>query len=65
MISNETQLAHLLGLATVLFLCGFCLLPGGVLALRRLAKGEMQVDVRLGYSPSTLYVAPASSNAGA
>jgi hypothetical protein len=55
MISDETHLAYLLGFATVLFLCGFWLLPGGALALCRRAKGELQVDVRLGYSPSTLY----------
>jgi hypothetical protein len=55
MIGSETQLVYLLGLATVFFLCGFWLLPGGVLALRRRANGEMQVDVRAGYSPATLY----------
>ncbi len=54
-MSNETQLAYVLGFATVLFLCGFWLLPGGVLALRRRAYGELQVDVRAGYSPATLY----------
>jgi hypothetical protein len=55
MIGSETQLSYLLGFATVLFLCGFWLLPGGVLALRQRANGEVQVDVRAGYSPVTLY----------
>jgi hypothetical protein len=54
MIGNEPNLVYLLGFVTVLFLCGFWLLPGGVLALRRRA-GEMQADVRLGYTPATLY----------
>ena len=38
-----------------LFLIGFWLAPGGVLGLRRLAKGELQVDVRPGYRPETLF----------
>ena len=37
------------------FLGWFWLTPGGVLTLRRLAAGELQVDVRLAYSPETLY----------
>jgi len=52
---NETLASVLLGIATLAFLGGFWLLPGGVLALRRGANGEMQVDVRPGYSPDTLY----------
>jgi hypothetical protein len=52
---HETQLAEIFGALTVAFLAGFWLLPGGVLALRRRAGGEPQVDVRPGYSPATLY----------
>ena len=37
------------------FLGWFWLAPGGVLSLRRLADGDLQVDVRLAYSPNTLY----------
>jgi hypothetical protein len=37
------------------FLGWFWLAPGGVLSLRRIADGDLQVDVRLAYSPSTLY----------
>lgn len=55
MMMNERLLAEVLGFATLCFLCGFWFLPGGVLALRRRARGELQVDVRLGYSPDTLY----------
>ena len=55
MALNETLWTALLGAVTLVFLIGFWLLPGGVLALRRLALGELQVDVRLGYSPDTLY----------
>jgi hypothetical protein len=55
MAMNERLLAELLGLATQCFLCGFWFLPEGVLALRRRAHGELQVDTRLGYSPETLY----------
>lgn len=52
---SAPSLMQALGFATALFLCGFWLLPGGVLALRRRAKGEIQVDVRLFYGTSTLY----------
>jgi hypothetical protein len=55
MAFGEPQLAQLLGLTTFVFLSGLWLLPGGVLALRRRAQGELQVDVRPGYSPETLY----------
>ena len=55
MAINETLLAQVFGIAALGFLCGFWFLPGGVLALRRRALGELQVDVRLGYSPETLY----------
>jgi hypothetical protein len=55
MAMNERLLAELLGLATLCFLCGFWFLPEGVLALRRRAHGELQVDTRLGYNPKTLY----------
>ena len=46
--------AVLLGLVATLFLFVFWFSPGGVLALRRRA-GELQPDVRLGYSTQTLY----------
>jgi hypothetical protein len=52
---NETLASELLAIITVAFLCGFWLLPGGVLALRRRAHGELQVDLRPGYTPDTLY----------
>jgi hypothetical protein len=55
MVINEAHLAAVFGILTFAFLCGFWFLPGGVLALRRRAHGEMQVDVRPGYSPETLY----------
>ena len=51
---RETFVATILSVVVGIFLCGFWLAPGGVLALRRRA-GELQPDVRLGYSPSTLY----------
>jgi len=44
-----------LGILSVVFLCGFWLAPGGVLALKRRAGGEMQVDLRFFYTPGTLY----------
>lgn len=44
-----------LTLLTLAFLGGFWFLPGGVLALRKRAGGEIQVDVRLAYGPDTLY----------
>jgi hypothetical protein len=37
------------------FLAVFWVSPRGVLALRRRAGGALQVDVRAGYSPRTLY----------
>src|SRR4051812_33868925 len=52
---NETLASELLGITTLAFLCGFWLLPGGVLALRRRAHGELQVDLRPGYTSDTLY----------
>jgi hypothetical protein len=55
MIFGEPLLAQVLGVIVVAFICGLWLLPGGVLALRRRAHGELQVDVRPGYSPETLY----------
>ncbi len=55
MAINEPLLAELLGIIALAFLGGFWFLPGGVLALRRRALGELQVDVRPGYSPNTLY----------
>jgi hypothetical protein len=55
MTMNEALLARGLGVVTLCFLGGFWFLPGGVLALRRRALGEIQVDVRPGYNPATLY----------
>jgi hypothetical protein len=55
MAINETLFAWVFGVLTMGFLCGFWLLPGGVLALRRRAQGELQVDLRPGYGPDTLY----------
>ena len=55
MIPSESSAALGLALLCALFLCGFWLAPGGVLALRRRAGGELQVDVRVAYGPSTLY----------
>jgi len=55
MAIHEKVLAEVLGVVTVGALCGFWFLPSGVLALRRLALGEIQVDVRPGYTPETLY----------
>lgn len=52
---SESSLAIVLVAFTMLFLCAFWFAPGGVLALRSLAGGELQVDVRLGYSPKTLF----------
>src|SRR6185312_11632563 len=53
-LMSETFAAVLLGLVATLFLFVFWFSPGGVLALRRRA-GELQPDVRLGYSAQTLY----------
>jgi hypothetical protein len=52
---NETLACELLASITIAFLGGFWLLPGGVLALRRRAHGELQVDLRPAYTPDTLY----------
>jgi hypothetical protein len=52
---DETLLARVFGIVTLVCLCGIWFLPGGVLALRRRAAGEVQVDVRPGYSSDTLY----------
>ena len=51
---ESTWTLLLLALAGV-FLLGFWFAPGGVLALRRMAQGELQVDVRPGYGPETLF----------
>ncbi len=44
----------LLGL-TAVTLAGFWLLPGGVIDLRRLAHGRLQVDLRPAYGADTVY----------
>lgn len=54
MFISETVLALFLGLTAVGFLGAFWLLPGGVIALWKSA-GEIQVDLRPGYTPATLY----------
>jgi len=54
-ISDEARIAIALGIVSVAFLCGFWFAPGGVLALRQGAGGELQVDLRFFYSPGTLY----------
>jgi hypothetical protein len=51
---SEALVAAILGVVAALFLCVFWLAPGGVLALWR-RVGELQPDVRLGYSVQTLY----------
>jgi len=53
-LMSETFAAVSLGVVATLFLFAFWFSPGGVLALRRRA-GELQPDVRLGYSTQTLY----------
>jgi hypothetical protein len=53
-VHESTWAVLFLALAGVL-LIGFWFAPGGVLALRRIAKGELQVDVRPGYGPETLF----------
>src|SRR5262245_49280662 len=53
MTELDTTIA--LAVLTFVFLCSFWLAPGGVLALRRRAGGELQVDVRLAYTSTTLY----------
>ncbi|HUL64898.1 MAG TPA: hypothetical protein VLW55_09810 [Burkholderiaceae bacterium] len=52
---TELHAAIALAVLTFIFLCSFWLAPGGVLALRRRAGGALQVDVRLAYTPTTLY----------
>jgi len=52
---GESAIATALTALTVACLLAFWLAPGGVLALRHRAKGMLQVDVRLAYSPHTLY----------
>jgi hypothetical protein len=52
---DAARITLALGILSVVFLCGFWLAPGGVLALRRRAGGEMQVDLRVFYTPDTLY----------
>jgi hypothetical protein len=52
---NELTVAVILLAIVGGFLGWFWLAPGGVLGLRRLAAGDLQVDVRLAYSPDTLY----------
>jgi hypothetical protein len=52
---NELTATVLLLAIAVGFLGWFWLAPGGVLGLRRLADGELQVDVRFAYTPETLY----------
>ena len=49
------QAAVALAILALAFLAWFWLAPGGVLALRRRAGGDLQVDVRAGYGPATLY----------
>ena len=55
MISDAARITIALGIVSVAFLCGFWFGPGGVLALRRRAGGELQVDLRFFYTPETLY----------
>jgi hypothetical protein len=52
---GESAIASALTWITVACLFAFWLAPGGVLSLRRRAKGALQVDVRLAYGPDTLY----------
>jgi hypothetical protein len=52
---TELNTTIALAVLSFIFLCSFWLAPGGVLALRRRAGGELQVDVRLAYTPATLY----------
>ena len=55
MVSDEAHVTVALGIVSVAFLCGFWFAPGGVLALRQRAGGELQVDLRFFYTPGTLY----------
>jgi len=52
---DAARITLALGILSAVFLCVFWLAPGGVLALRRRAGGEMQVDLRVFYTPNTLY----------
>jgi len=52
---SELNVTIALAVVTFVFLCSFWFAPGGVLALRRRAGGELQVDVRFSYAPATLY----------
>jgi len=55
MISEEARITIALGIVSFVFLCGFWFAPGGVLALKERAGGELQVDLRFFYTPGTLY----------
>jgi len=55
MVSDEARVTIALGIVSVAFLFGFWFAPGGVLALRQRAGGELQVDLRFFYTPATLY----------
>lgn len=52
---SESKLALLSGMLSLVFLIAFWFSPAGVLALRRIAGGALQVDLRPGYRPDTLY----------
>ena len=52
---SESELVLLSAALTVVFLVAFWFSPAGVLALRRIAGGALQVDLRPGYQPDTLY----------
>jgi hypothetical protein len=52
---SELMIALISVAIVISFLAWFWLAPGGVLDLRRLANGEIQVDVRSTYSPDKLY----------
>jgi integrase len=54
-VTAELHTATALAVLAAIFLCAFWFAPGGVLALRRRADGALQVDLRVGYSPDTLY----------
>jgi len=52
---DEARVTIALATVSVAFLCGFWFAPGGVLALRQRAGGELPVDLRFFYTPGTLY----------
>jgi hypothetical protein len=52
---SELTIALISVAIVISFLGWFWFTPGGVLDLRRLANGEIQVDVRSTYSPDKLY----------